>query len=388
VAHTASFYCKRLVWRSLRLSLLGGTILASAAAYPAGTSVKIGVISPVTGPVALDGESFRNGAMLAAKQINAAGGVLDTTVELVVEDGECKPNISANAAQKLLVRDQVPVLVGAHCSPATAAVMPIVERQKVPFVTGISSAPSLTQIKHDYFFRLPPTEEITAKAAVPFYLQRLAFKSVAMLALNDEWGRQAAEVNAALLQARGVKVVSTDYFLAGESEFGATLTAMKAANPEAIFVAANTREAILIAKKVEELGFKQQRIGVGAWPTNTFITRAGTAGAGWTVISQYVPGIETERNKKFVEAYQQAYQSLPDKYAVSGYDAITVVADAIKRAGKPDPAKIRDALEKSDVDVVQGHVAFDDKHQAYTNAVISENQGGKSNVLAVVTTKP
>ena len=383
-----SVHCSCFPRSLLRVSLLGATILASTAAPAAGTPVKIGVISPVAGPVALDGKSFRNGAVLAAKQVNAAGGVLGTTVDLVVEDGECKPNVSANAAQKLLVRDQVPVLVGAHCSPATAAVMPIAERQKVPFVTGISSAPSLTQTRHEYFFRLPPTEEITAKAAVPFYLQRLKFKSVAFLALNDEWGRQAAEVNAALLQAKGVKVVSTDYFLAGESEFGATLTTIKAANPDAIFVAANTREGILIAKKVEELGLKEQRIGVGAWPTNTFITRAGSAGVGWTVISQYVPGIETDRNKKFVEAYQQAYQSLPDKYAVSGYDAITVVADAIKRAGKADPAKIRDALEKSDLDVVQGHVNFDDKHQAYTNAVISENQEGKSNVLSVVPTKP
>ena len=111
--------------------------------------------------------------------------------------------------------------------------------------------------------------------------------------LNDEWGRQAAEANSKLLEQKGVKVLSTDYFLPGESEFGATLTKIKAANPDAIFVASNTREAILIAKKIQELGMTQKRIGVGAWPTNTFIARAGDAGMGWTVISQYVPTLDT-----------------------------------------------------------------------------------------------
>jgi ABC-type branched-subunit amino acid transport system substrate-binding protein len=96
--------------------------------------------------------------------------------------------------------------------------------------------------------------------------------------LNDEWGRQAAEANANLLTQKDVKVVSTDYFRPGESEFGATLTKIKSESRDATFVASNTREAILVAKKVQELGMTQKRIGVGAWPTNTFIARSGDAG--------------------------------------------------------------------------------------------------------------
>ena len=147
------------------------------------------------------------------------------------------------------------------------------------------------------------------------------------------------------------------------------------------------REAILVAKKIQEQGMPQKRIGVGAWPTNTFITRAGSAGMSWTVISQYVPTLDTPRNRQFVDAFKAAYKVVPDKYAVSGYDAIHVVADAIKRAGKPVAADIRDALEKTSLDVIQGHVTFDANHQAYTNAVISENENGTSNVLEVVPTK-
>ena len=374
--------------RSMRVIWAGAVglvvLLLSLSAYAA--DISIGVISPVTGPVALDGESFRHGAELAAKEINAAAGALGSKLSLVVEDGECKPNVSASAAEKLMVRDSVPVIVGAHCSPATAAVIPLAERQKVPFITGISSAPSLTATRHDWFFRLPPTEALTAQAAVPYYIEKLGFKSVAFVALNDEWGRQAAEANSQLLSQKGVKVISADYFLPGESEFGATLTKIKSANPEAVFIASNTREAILIAKKLQELGMSQQRIGVGAWPTNTFIARAGDAGMGWIVISQYVPTLDTPHNHKFVDAFKTAYQVVPDKYAVSGYDVIYVVANALRRGGKAEPAKIRDGLEKTDLDIVQGHASFDNNHQAYTNAVISENANGTSNVLKVVQT--
>ncbi len=376
---------------AMRRSLFAG-LLATVAVFanPHSTlaaDISVGVISPVTGPVALDGELFRHGAELATKEINAAGGILGSQLKLIIEDGECKPNVSASAAEKLMVRDSVQVLVGAHCSPATAAVIPLAERQKVPFVTGISSAPSLTATRREWFFRLPPTEALTASVAVPYYIDKLGFKSIAFLALNDEWGRQAAEANTKLLTQKGVKVVSTEYFLPGESEFGATLTKLKSENPDVIFVASNTREAILIAKKIQELGMTQKRIGVGAWPTNTFIARSGDAGMGWTVISQYVPTIDTPRNHKFVDAFKAAYKVVPDKYAVSGYDAIHVVADAIKRAGKPEAAKICDALEKTNLEVVQGHVTFDANHQAYTNAVISENSNGTSNVLKVIQTK-
>ena len=297
---------------TLRRSILAAILVAIASlAMPHGTlaaDISIGVISPVTGPVALDGESFRDGAQLAAKEINAAGGVLGSQLTLVVEDGECKPNVSASAAEKLMVRDSVPVLVGAHCSPATAAVIPLSERQEVPFVSGISSAPSLTATRHDWFFRLAPTEALTANAAVPYYVEKLGFKSIAFLALNDEWGRQAAEANATLLADKGVKIVSIDYFLPGESEFGATLATIKTGGPEAVFVASNMREAILIAKKIQELGMTQKRIGVGAWPTNTFIARSGDAGMGWTVISQYVPTLDTPGNHKFVDAFKAAYK--------------------------------------------------------------------------------
>jgi branched-chain amino acid transport system substrate-binding protein len=83
-----------------------------------------------------------------------------------------------------------------------------------------------------------------------------------------------------------------------------------------------------------------------------------------------------------------AQKAPPHKYAVSGFDAVTVIADAIKRAGKAEPAAITKALEASELDVVQGHVSFDEKHQAYTNAVISENEGNLSKVLSIVATKP
>jgi hypothetical protein len=111
--------------RSISVGAFAAVVLLAMPHVALAAGISIGVISPVTGPVALDGESFRHGAELAMTEINAAGGVLSLQLGLIVEDGECKPNVSASAAEKLMVRDSVPVMVGAHCSPATAAIIPM-----------------------------------------------------------------------------------------------------------------------------------------------------------------------------------------------------------------------------------------------------------------------
>src|SRR5258708_2502441 len=130
-------------------------LAASCAGAPAFAqeTVKIGLIEPLTGGVAFDGASFVKGAQLAGRQINDAGGVLGKKLELVVADGVCKPADSVSAAEKLITSDKVPVMIGAFCSGATQAVMPVAERSKVPLVTGTSSLPKLTETGNKWFFR-------------------------------------------------------------------------------------------------------------------------------------------------------------------------------------------------------------------------------------------
>ena len=139
----------------LGLASAVGVVSAGAQAQE---TVKIGVIQPLTGSVAYNGLAFVAGAKLAVEQRNAAAGVLGRKVELVIEDGQCRPANSVNAAEKLVQRDKVVALTGAFCSSATAAVMPVAEKYKVPLLTGVSSKADLTEKGLQYFFRSAETD--------------------------------------------------------------------------------------------------------------------------------------------------------------------------------------------------------------------------------------
>jgi branched-chain amino acid transport system substrate-binding protein len=146
--------------RSLLVSALFGAVFGVLGAAQAQETIKVGVIQPLTGSVADNGLAFVNGAKLAVAKQNAAGGVLGKKIDLVIEDGVCQPAPSVSAAQKLLDRDKVPVLVGAFCSSATAAVMPIAEQRKIPLFTGVSSKADLTDKGMKYFFRSAETDRV------------------------------------------------------------------------------------------------------------------------------------------------------------------------------------------------------------------------------------
>ena len=147
---------------SLAVGLLS-LLLPSVTAHAEDT-VKIGLIQPLTGSVAYNGTTDVNGSKLALDEINAKGGVLGKKVELVIEDGQCQPGNSVNAAEKLIQRDKVVGLSGAFCSSATLAVMPVAAKYKMPLITGVSSSADLTEKGNPWFFRATETDALLAKS--------------------------------------------------------------------------------------------------------------------------------------------------------------------------------------------------------------------------------
>lgn len=346
--------------------------------------VKVGIIQPLTGSVSLDGTSFVNGARLAADQINAAGGI---QLDLKVEDGQCKPDISASAAEKLINDDKVAVLIGAFCSGATAGVIPVSEENQVPLVSGVSSSPQLTAERHDWFFRIPPTESMLAAAAAPFLTGELDVNNVAFLAVNDDWGRGTLKAQEELLKSNGINIVTTEFFSHGETNFTPFLTKIQGMNPDAVFFVAETQDASLAIQQYDQMGLTYEKLGVGAMAGAKFIELTGKAAEGIIAIVPYAFTLDTAANKEFVAAYEKTYGAKPDKYAVAGFDTMTVVAEAIKQAGGGDAMAIRDALEMTEVPVIQGTVKFNEMHQAFTRAMITRNDGGVPMVLKAADTK-
>ncbi|MFC4277130.1 ABC transporter substrate-binding protein [Achromobacter aloeverae] len=328
-------------------------------------TVRIGVIEPLTGSVAYNGLASVNGAKLAVSLRNAAGGVLGRKIELVIEDGQCRPANSVNAAEKLVQRDKVVALQGAFCSSATAAVMPVAEKYKIPFLTGVSSKADLTEKGMQYFFRSAETDRLMSKTFSKILADKLELKTVAYIGVNDDWGRGGVEDFSKDLEALGVKTVMKEYFDHGATDFYTLLTKLRASKADGVFVAAETQDGSTLVKQFKELGLTTKIFGVGSWATADFIGLTGDASEGIYAAVPYASSLSNDRNKAFVEQYAKAYNEKPGKYSAAGYNAMNILLDAVQRAGKAEPEAIRDALRQTDYAAPNGRYRFTDKGEGY-----------------------
>jgi branched-chain amino acid transport system substrate-binding protein len=170
---------------------LGTTLLAAGAA--AQDTIKIGVTQPLTGAFAASGNYVTQGAKIAEEEINKAGGVLGKKIELIVEDNKSNPTEAVATAEKLIVKDKVPVMMGAWSSTLTLAVMPKLEEYKVPMLVETSSSGKITVSGNPYIFRISPTSEMEAKAFTPL-IKSLGIKKADFLATNNDFGLGASGV--------------------------------------------------------------------------------------------------------------------------------------------------------------------------------------------------
>ena len=367
---------------------VAGLLVGCAWAGIAGAAepIKIGLVQPLTGSVAYNGTTDVNGAKVAVQQRNQAGGVLGRPIELVVEDGQCQPAASVNAAEKLIQQNKVVALAGAFCSSATAAIMPIATNNHIPLVTGVSSAADLTERGNTWFFRATETDALLAKAFAQILHDQLKLQNVAYIAVNDDWGRGGVQGFQTEMGALGAKVAMTEYFEHGTTDFTTLLTRLRSSGADGVFVAAETQDGASFVTQAAEFGIDMKIFGVGSWATADFMKLAGPAADGIYAAVPYAATMETPKNAVFVQAYNAA--EMPGKYGAAGYNSLNIIMDAIQRAGGTEPEKVRTALEQTDYEGPNGHFTFDAKHQAVGfSVVLARLEHGKAVVVASNTVK-
>ena len=355
--------------RALILFVMATVVLALVGVGVAAEPVRLGVIQPLTGPVAYDGTIYVNTLKMIVEEMNAKGGLLGRSIELVVEDGACNPAQSVNAAEKLVVRDKVVTLIGAFCSTSSAAVMEVAKKYKIPHVTGISTAAQLTEQGNPYFFRAVATTPMLGNAFGPDMPGIIKGKRFAFLVINDDWGRTMVSSYPKALERGGGQVVGSEYFLPSDLQFLSHITRVKSVNPDAIILAANTQHAVALSKQIRELGVTVPLIAEGSWTSDSYLKLAGPAAEGVYGLVEYVYTIQNPLNDAFVTQFRARLKDNPTKFAGAAHNVIHIVADAIKRAGAAEPEKIRTALEKTDYTGLVGNIRFNDKHQAYGQTV-------------------
>jgi branched-chain amino acid transport system substrate-binding protein len=345
--------------------LVIAVFLAAPAVAQQGDPIKIGVIQPLSGPVAASGNYVRMGAEIARDWINARGGVLGRPVTLLIEDNKSDPKEAATAAEKLIVRDKVPVIMGAWGSSMTLAAMPKLEEYGVPMVVETSSASTITKRGNPWIFRISPPSEMEA-LGLEKYLKDLGVKKADFLAVNTDWGRGAVAAFGDTLKRAGAAVGTTEFMDQAATDMNAQITKIKADNGDTLFLTTGVEQITLVLKQAQEQRLARKVITTGGSSSpSQLIKQAGAAAEGTYHILFFLPWFpeampDGKLAKAFVDEWSKRghpFEGLTEGFR--GHDGILTAAEAIKIAGKADPKAVRDALWKVSITGVNGPIKFE-----------------------------
>lgn len=327
--------------------------------------IKVGVIQPLSGSVAASGNYVRMGAEIARDWINARGGVLGQRLELAIEDNKSDPKEAASAAEKLIVRDKVPAIMGAWGSSMTLAVMPKLEEYGVPMVVETSSASSITTKGNPWIFRISPTSEMEA-LGLEKYLGSLEIKKADFLAVNTDWGRGAVKAFGDALQRRGLQAGGIDFMDQAATDMSAQLTKIRATGADTLFLTTSVEQITLVLKQAQEQRLARRVISTGGSSSpDQLVKQAGAAAEGTYHILFFLPWFpeampDGRLAKAFVDEWKKRghpFEGLTEGFR--GHDGIATLAEAIRVAGKAEPQAIREALWKVSLMGVNGPIKFE-----------------------------
>lgn len=313
--------------------------------------IKIGALYNVTGGMSsLDGPSLK-GAQLALKQINAGGGLLGQQVELIAPDGKTDQQETAKAAQRVL-SEGVVAGIGQSDTTFVMAGAPLFQEKGIPFVTSGATHPELPKWVGNFMFMTPFGDDDQSFAIADYTFDKLGAKRVAVWTDNSmDFTKALSAFFTQRFKEKGGEIVGTDVFMMGDTDFSAQIARLAAIDPQpdAVFVSAIPSEAGLSVKQIREQGLTMPIVSGDGFDTELVATVPGPELANDVYFSTHTYRADDRPEvKKFIEDYKAEYGIEPENaFAPLGYDAMMLVADAIKRANSAEPAKIRDALAET-----------------------------------------
>jgi len=352
----------------------GGTKTEAPAAPK---EVLIGANFELSGNVATFGISIMNAMEMAVTEINAAGGVLGVPLKMVKADNKSDAAESTNVATKLITQDKVVALLGPVTSTNVLAAAPVAMQYKIPLLTPTGTAAKVTVgddgKTKEYIFRNCFIDPFQGLVGANFAFNSLKAKTAALfIEKNSDYAKGLGEVFKENFTKLGGTIVAEEAFVTEDKDFRATLTKINAKKPDVLYVPSYYEQDGLIAKQARELGYTNPILGADGWDSGKLLEIAGAAALQKVYFTNHYSPFSTDpKVAKFVNEYKTKFGSVPDALAALGYDATFMMADAIKRAGAADPAKITAALAATKGFVgVTGTVTMDDKHNPIKSAVI------------------
>jgi branched-chain amino acid transport system substrate-binding protein len=387
---------------ALAALVLGAALFAAGCAGGAGKQdeIVIGVYGSLTGGDATFGQSTKAGVEVALKELGDRhqGKVGGLPVRAVSEDDQGKAEEAATVVQKLINQDQVVCVIGEVASSRSLAAAPICQGAGVPMISPSSTNPKVTQVG-DYIFRMCFLDDFQGETMARFAIQNLGLKKVAILKdVKSDYSVGLAQYFTDAFTGAGGTIVAEQAYQAGEQDFSAYLTAIKAKKPEAIFIPGYYTEVGLIARKARELGITVPLLGGDGWESEKLLEIGGESLNGSYYSNHWALDKPDTTLQAFLNAYRAQLKSDPDAIGGLAYDAAKVLFASMEKLAADDPktfaglrsskagtperkaaeAKLRDIIASTkDYPGVTGVITLDAGRNASKPAVVIEVKGGQ-----------
>ncbi|GKV69976.1 ethanolamine utilization protein EutJ [Sporosarcina sp. NCCP-2716] len=346
--------------------------------------IKIGVNLELSGAVASYGTSEADGIQLAVDEINDDGGIDGKKIKIIKIDNKSDAAEATNAAIKLTTQENVAAIIGAATSGATVAQAQIANDNKTPIISPSGTSPTVTVNDkgevNEYVFRTSFIDPFQGTVAANFAANDLGVKNVAIFSDNaSDYSKGLASSFKKDFEKAGGKVVAEESYIAKDSDFRSTLTRIKSAKPEFIFIPGYYEEVGLIVKQAREMGIDVPLMGADGWDSPILLDLAGADALNNTYTTNHYSADDPDGAvKAFNDKFKDKYGKSPDAFNALGYDTVYLLKDAIERAGSTDSTKIKDALAETDgLNLVTGTYSVDENHHPIKSATILEYKDGE-----------
>jgi branched-chain amino acid transport system substrate-binding protein len=363
----------------------GSSGSATSPNAPASSEIVVGHYASLTGNTAHFGQDTDKAIRLAIDEVNAAGGVLGKKVRLVTLDDRGDSAEAANAVTRLIDVEKVVTIIGEVASSLSLAGGRVAQRRQVPMISPSSTNPKVTQVG-DYIFRVCFLDPFQGKVMADFARDTLKFKRVAILRdVKNDYSIGLADAFKTAFTASGGTIPVEQSYSAGDTDFSAQITAIKAADVQGLYVPGYYSEVGMIARTAQRLGLKVPLMGGDGWDAPDLFKIGGDALNGSFYSNHFAPDAATAKSQKFVSDFKAKYGQEPTGLGALGYDAAGVLFEAIRASGKTDPAGIREALTHvKNFEGVTGTITINANRDADKSAVIVAIEGGKGQYRATV----
>jgi len=346
--------------------------------------IKVGFFTSLTGANATFGQDTQRGTELAVAEINKAGGILGKPITLLTRDTQSKPGETSTVVRELISRDGVVALLGEVASGRSLEAAPIAQRSGIPMISSASTNEKVTEAG-DAIFRIcfidPFQGTVMAKFARSIGVRRAAI----LVDKSKDYSVGLAESFRRDFTSKGGEIVAEQSYQGGDKDFNSQLTAIKSANPEAIFLPSYYTEAPLVMRQAKQLGLDVPFMGTDGWDSPDLVTVGGAAVEGSYFSNHFSEESKNPEVVAFVQRYKDKYHAAPPALAALGYDTVYLLADAMKRANSSDPAAVKTALAATKgFEGVTGKITLDEKRNPTKPAVIIRVQDGKFTYLETV----